>query len=157
MTGKMKFVLPLLAVVLLLTLAAVWFLGKNEPTASGPSPRGIAEHEALNLDISTDHIANIETCRSDSFTGVYEVFTKDLESDRFELLVNSVQVNAGEFKMELLLDGEVVHTFANNQPTQRFLLQDATGRISLRITGEGADFTFDYYIYSFHIHSYSVN
>lgn len=154
MTGKLKILLPILAVVLLLVLVAVWFLGGNEPS---PSPRGVAGHEALNLDISTDPIANIKTCHSDSFTGVYEVFTKEVTDDRFEMVLNYAEIDAGELKMELCLDGEVVHTFVSNRLTQKFLLENVTGTVSLRITGEGAAFQFEYYIYTFHIQQYSLD
>ena len=157
--NKMKIVFFMLAVVLLLAVAATWFLRDPAPNTGGgenPAPRGITA-EALNLDVHKDNIANTETYRSDDFTGSYDVFSRELADDRFELVINEARLDAGEFKMELCLDGEVVHTFVNNRLTQTFLLEDVTGTVSLRITGEGAAFQFEYYIYTFHIQQYSLD
>ena len=159
MSGKIKILLPVLAILLLIAMVAIWFLGNHLPGLGGaenPTPRGITP-EALNLDVHKDNIANTETYRSDDFTGSYEVFSRELADDRFELVINEARLDAGELKMELCLDGEVVHTFVSNRLTQKFLLENVTGTVSLRITGQSADFQFEYYIYTFHIQQYSLD
>ncbi len=169
MNGKMKIVIPVLAVVLLLAVTAIWFLrdngghiqdtnGANDYSLHTITDDNIRKLNtgALNVDVQTDTIGQ-KTYLSDCFTGVYEVFAEDLVAERFEIVVNNAEVNAGNFKMVLCVDDEIVHTFANNQPTQKFLLEEATGTVSLRIAGESADFMFDYYIYNFEVHEFSMN
>ena len=99
----------------------------------------ILEHENL--------IGETITYESNCFTGVSEVFYENVITNRFEITVNHARVDAGNFKMVLCVDDEIVHVFALNELTQTFVLENVKGTISLRIAGESADFMFDYNYY----------
>ena len=87
------------------------------------------------------------TYSSKKFTGVYEVFSTNIITNRYEITVNHARVDAGNFRMVLCVDNEIIHEFALNELTQTFVLENVRGTISLRIAGESADFIFDYYVY----------
>ena len=87
------------------------------------------------------------TYSSKKFTGVYEVFSTNIITNRYEITVNHARVDAGNFRMVLCVDNEIIHEFALNELTQTFVLENVRGTISLRIAGESADFMFDYYVY----------
>ena len=89
-------------------------------------------------------IADTVTYKSNKFSGVSEVFSENIIANRFEITVNHARVDAGNFKMVLCVDDEIVHTFALNELTQTFVLEDVCGTVSLRIAGESAKFQFDY-------------
>ena len=101
---------------------------------------------ALNVNKHEALVGDTVTYDSDCFTGVYEIYTANRITNRFEITVNHATVNAGNFKMVLCLDNEIVHTFTLNELTQTFVLEDVAGTISLRIAGESAEFSFDYYV-----------
>lgn len=92
-------------------------------------------------------IADTVTYKSNKFSGVSEVFSENIITNRFEITVNHARVDAGNFKMVLCVDDEIVHTFALNELTQTFVLEDVCGTVSLRIAGESARFQFDYMVY----------
>lgn len=102
---------------------------------------------ALNITESEKLLGNTATYQSKKFTGVYEVFTTNIITNRFEITVNHARINAGNFKMVLCVDDEIIHIFTLNELTQTFVLENVKGTVSLRIAGESADFMFDYYIY----------
>lgn len=102
---------------------------------------------ALNITEHEELVGETVTYKSDCFTGVYEVFRENMVTNRFEITVNHAKVSAGNFKMVLCVDDEIVHTFTLNELTQNFVLEDVNGTVSLRIAGESADFQFDYFIY----------
>lgn len=87
------------------------------------------------------------TYKSNCFTGVYEVYSENMITNRFEIVINHAEVKAGNFKMVLCLNDEIAHIFSLNELTQSFVLENVKGTVSLRIAGESADFMFDYYIY----------
>ncbi len=101
---------------------------------------------ALNVTESNDIIGDTVTYKSKKFTGVYEVYYTNIITNRFEITVNHARVDKGNFKMVLLVDNEIVHTFALNELTQTFVMEDVRGTVSLRIAGESAKFQFDYYV-----------
>lgn len=102
---------------------------------------------ALNVTESEDIIGDTVTYKSNKFTGVYEVFSENIITNRFEITVNHTRVEAGNFKMVLCVDDEIVNTFTLNELTQTFVLENVRGTVSLRIAGESAKFQFDYMTY----------
>lgn len=102
---------------------------------------------ALNVTESEDIIGDSVTYKSDKFTGVYEVYSTNTVTNRLEVRVDHARVDAGNFKMVLCVDDEIVHTFALNELMQTFVLEDVKGYVSLRIAGESADFMFTYRVY----------
>lgn len=89
-------------------------------------------------------IGDTVTYKTNKFSGVAEVFHENIITNRFEITVNHARVDAGNFKMVLCVDDEIVHTFALNELSQIFVLEDVRGTVSLRIAGESAKFQFDY-------------
>ena len=157
---KIKKILPIVAAIVLVAVAAVWFLGdglKHIEDTNGAdnfelqtiTDKNIIEMDigSLNVNTSTDSIGNTETYSSNRFTGVYEVFTTNIITNRFEITVNHARVDSGNFKMVLCVNDEIVHVFKLNELTQTHVLENVKGTVSLRIAGESADFMFDYAIY----------
>ena len=157
---KLKKFLPLLAAVALIVVAVIWFTGSNlEHIADTNGPDDFTlqtitddnirnrDIGALNVGQSTSLVSDTVTYSSKKFTGVYEVFTENIVTNRYEITVNHARVDAGNFKMVLCVDDEIVHEFTLNTLSQTFVLEHVNGTVSLRIAGESADFMFDYYVY----------
>jgi len=155
-----KKILPIIAAIAIIGIAAVWFLGSDlehiedtngadNYTLQTITDENICNRDigALNVKTKTGILNDVVTYKSDCFTGVYEVFTENIVTNRYEITVNHASVNAGNFKMVLCIDDEIVHVFELNELTQTFLMEDVAGTVSLRIAGESADFMFDYYVY----------
>lgn len=156
----MKKLISAVFAIVLIVIAVFWFSGDDlnhiEDTngASNYSLQTITDENIRNLDIGALNIVKHDnligetvTYQSDCFTGVYELFRENIVTNHFEITINHAQVNAGNFKMVLCIDDEIVHTFALNELTQTFILEDVAGTVSLRIAGESADFMFDYFVY----------
>lgn len=157
---KLKKILPLLAAVALIVVAVIWFTGSDlEHIADTNGPDDFTlqtitddnirnrDMGALNVGQSTSLVSDTVSYSSKKFTGVYEVFTENIITNRYEITVNHARVDAGNFKMVLCVDDEIVHEFTLNTLSQTFVLEHVNGTISLRIAGESADFMFDYYVY----------
>lgn len=157
---KLKKFLPLLAAVALIVVAVIWFTGsKLEHIADTNGPDDFTlqtitddnirnrDIGALNVGQSTSLVSDTVSYSSKKFTGVYEVFTQNIVTNRYEITVNHARVDAGNFKMVLCVDDEIVHEFTLNTLSQTFVLEHVNGTVSLRIAGESADFMFDYYVY----------
>lgn len=160
MNEKLKKPFPLLAAVALIVVAVIWFTGSNlEHIADTNGPddftlQTITDDNICNRDIgalnvgqSTSLVSDTVSYSSKKFTGVYEVFTENIVTNRYEITVNHARVDAGNFKMVLCVDDEIVHEFTLNTLSQTFVLEHVNGTVSLRIAGESADFMFDYYVY----------
>lgn len=91
-------------------------------------------------------IGETQTYYANKFTGVVEIYGENLITNCFQITVNHAAVDAGNFRMVLLVDDEIVHDFTLNELTQTFVLENVSGYVSLRIAGESASFNFDYYI-----------
>ena len=160
MNEKLKKLFPLLAAAVLIVVAVIWFTGSNlEHIADTNGPDDFTlqtitddnirnrDIGALNVGQSTSLVSDTVTYSSKKFTGVYEVFTENIVTNRYEITVNHARVDAGNFKMVLCVDDEIVHEFTLNTLSQTFVLEHVNGTVSLRIAGESADFMFDYYVY----------
>lgn len=101
---------------------------------------------AMGLETSTDSVSNTTTYSSDKFTGVEEIYGKNIWGNRLEITINHAKVDSGNFKVVLLENDKIVHEFALNELSQSYVLENPDGYISLRIAGESADFMLDYYI-----------
>ncbi len=160
MNEKIKKIIPLVCAVVLVAVCVVLFLkdgmehiedtnGPDDFTLQVITDDNIRKMDmgALNVGKSTSFLTGeTVTYSSEKFTGVYEVFSQNIITNRYEITVNHARVDAGNFKMVLLVDDEIVHEFALNELTQTFVLEDVRGTVSLRIAGESADFQFDYYV-----------
>lgn len=160
MNEKIKKIIPLVCAVVLVVVAVFWFLDsdlKHIEDTNGPDDftlQTITDENIVSRDMGALNVGKKKglltgdtvTYHSDCFTGVYEVYGENIITNRYEITVNHARVDAGNFKMVLLVDDEIVHTFTLNELTQTFVLEDVRGFVSLRIAGESADFQFDYYV-----------
>ena len=155
---KAKKLLFTVVAILLIAIAVVWFLGDNmrhiEDTngADNFELQTITDENICNLDMGSLNVNvsesfNTTTYKSGCFSGVYEVFSENIITNRYEITVNHARVDSGNFKMVLCVNDEIVHTFALNELTQTYVLENVNGNVSLRIAGESADFMFDYVVY----------
>ncbi|MBE6607909.1 MAG: hypothetical protein E7633_05105 [Ruminococcaceae bacterium] len=146
--------------VILIAGAAVWWMLNNsidhiEDTNGGDdySLCTISDENIINRDIgskglteSYDSISGTTTYSSKKYTGVDEIYGINISATRFEITVHHAQVDSGNFKIVLLVDDEIVHTFNLNELTQTYVMENVSGYVSLRIAGESAEFMFDYYV-----------
>ena len=155
---KAKKLLFTVVAIVLIAIAAIWFLGDNmshiEDTngADNFELQTITDENICNLDMGSLNVNVSEsfgtaTYKSGCFSGVYEVFSENVITNRYEITVNHARVDSGNFKMVLCVNDEIVHTFALNELTQTYVIENVTGNVSLRIAGESADFMFDYVVY----------
>ena len=161
MSEKFKKILLGAACVLMVAVAAVWFLSDGltkhiEDTNGDKSFKlvTITDSNIINMDIgsmglkeTSGYITGTKTYSSNKFSGVAEIYGSNIYGNRFEITVNHARVDSGNFKIVLLEDDKIVHEFTLNELTQTYTLENPSGYISLRIAGESADFQFDYAIY----------
>lgn len=157
---KLKKVLIGIAAVLVAVLCVKWFVldgAKHIEDTNGDSNytlQEITDENIINRDIgtvggpneTTDNITNTTTYYSEKFTGVDEIFGENITANRFEITVNHAKVESGNFKMVLLQNDEIMHEFTLNELTQTYVLENVSGYVALRIAGESANFTFDYFL-----------
>ena len=157
---KLKKAVSFALVVALVAVGFLWF-GKTNlehiEDTNGPENYALqvlTDDNIRKLDVGARNVGqstsfltgDTVTYSSKKFTGVYEVFSTNIITNRYEIIVNHARVDAGNFKMVLCVDNEIIHEFALNELTQSFVLENVRGTISLRIAGESADFMFDYYV-----------
>ena len=159
LSEKTKKILTVIAAVVMVAVAAVWFLNSNlehiEDTngADNYTLQTIKDSNIINMDIGAmglktrkNKITRTTTYSSNKFTGVAEIYGQNIYGNRIEFTINHARVDAGNFKIVLLEDDEIVHEFTLNELTQTYVLKNPSGYISLRVAGESADFQLDYVV-----------
>ncbi len=144
-------------VIVFIVVFAVWMFSSGiehiEDTngADNYNLQQITDYNIINMDVGALNVGRKKSAISDTvtysskkFTGVTDIFTKNMVANRFDITVNHAAVKSGNFKMVLVYNDEIVHEFKLNELTQDFTLENVKGTISLRIAGESADFMFDY-------------
>ena len=101
---------------------------------------------ALNLSETRDVLSNMPVYSSEKFTGVSEIYMTNIIGNRFDITVYNMVVNAGNFKIVLVHNDEIIHEFKLNELTETYTLKNPEGTVALRIAGESADFEFSYAI-----------
>jgi len=108
----------------------------------------IIRHEmgCLNLNQSEGLLSDTITYSSDKFTGVSELYRSEeiVFSTGVSVTVNHAAVDAGNFRIVLVHEDQIIHEFALNELSQTHILEDFKGRFSLVIAGESADFSLDF-------------
>ena len=97
-----------------------------------------------NLTKETSVLSSLPEYSSKKFTGVAELYTTNIIGNRFDITLYNTWVEAGNFKVVLVHNDEIVHEFALNEISQHYTLENPKGTVSLRIAGESADFTLCY-------------
>ena len=96
---------------------------------------------ALNV-VTKTGLNGIVTVSSDRFSGVYEVlYNNYIGPYDFVLQLHSFTVSSGNFEMCIVHGDEIVAVIEPGQPVN-YLLEDISGRVSLVIAGESAEFSF---------------
>ena len=101
---------------------------------------------ALNLSETRSVLSNMPVYSSEKFTGVSEIYMTNIIGNRFDITVYNMVVNAGNFKIVLVHNDEIIHEFKLNELTETYTLKNPEGAVALRIAGESADFEFSYAI-----------
>ena len=101
---------------------------------------------AINLRKTEGIITDTTTYSSEKYTGVSEIYGENIITNRYVIHMNHARVDAGNFRIVLVVDDEIVHDFTLNELTQTYVLEDVSGYVALRIAGESADFQFDYWV-----------
>ncbi|MBQ7875552.1 MAG: hypothetical protein IJ306_10455 [Oscillospiraceae bacterium] len=111
----------------------------------------ITDENIINLDMGSlggprkhKELFSNTTYSAEKFSGVCEIYGENIVANRMEFYVNHAEVNAGNFRIVIVVDDEIVHDFTLNELTQSYVLEDVSGYVALRIAGESADFEFDY-------------
>jgi len=92
---------------------------------------------------SFSSLTNTTTYHSGKFSGVEVIHQSDIWATGLTVQVYDYHVEAGNFRLVLLLDDEIVHEFVpNGEPIQTCTLGKIDGLLSLRIAGESADYSF---------------
>lgn len=163
MPKKKKDILILVLAVVFVAVVAVMFLSGDissiEDTngAEDTSLTTITDENIIALDMGALNAASVSVSEADlagftfssfvkissnNFSGVHEVLYNYyvLPSD-FVLDLSGFTVDGGNFKMVVVHDDQIVATLEPGE-TVNYCLEDVTGRVSLRIAGESADYTF---------------
>lgn len=149
-----------LLVVVLFVAGVVWMLlagPEHIEDSNGPDDYSLVELTDRNIirqdtgavggpNVREDLIGDTTTYYAKKFTGVAEIYGENLFATRLTITVNHAQVTEGNFRIVLLVDDKIVHDFALNELTQSYVLEDVNGYVSLRIAGESAAFSLDYYV-----------
>ena len=99
---------------------------------------------ALNLNQTKNILSEMPEYSSEKYTGVSEIYKNNIVSNRFDITVYNLRVDAGNFRVVLVHNDEIVHEFKNNELMQSYTLKNPNGTVSLRIAGESSDFSFSF-------------
>ena len=147
----------ILALILTLMFAlALTGCGVEIPDENGPDDFNLATitvDNIVNMDLGCsgysvspgseddNYMFKTTKIKGKEFSGVDELYSTNLvgKSD-ITVYLNNISVESGNFKVLVLLDGEIVHEFNNQEMLQECELKDVNGHFSVRIAGETAKF-----------------
>ena len=143
----MKKAISLLLTALLLCALTACGSVKIEDT-NGPddlSLNTITDQNILKLDLPSGGYgvrttSNLATCYGKEFSGVTEILSTNLIAGTFAVDLMDFTVTGGNFRMVVVNDGKIVADIAPG--TERISIDDLKGRISIRVAGGGADYSF---------------
>lgn len=152
-----KKIFTFIGVVAFIAVFALWMLGSDlehiEDT-NGPDIYKLQQINdsniikmdmgALNVTQAEELFNNLPTFKSKKFTGVYELYKTNLVGNRFDITLYNTTVNAGNFRVVLVYNDEIVHEFKLNELSETYTLENPKGTVALRIAGESADFKLSY-------------
>lgn len=99
---------------------------------------------AMNLSKKKSALSNLPEYSSKKFTGVEELYLTNIVGNRLDITLYNLWVEAGNLKVVLVYNDEIVHEFKLNELIQSYTLEKPNGTVALRIAGESADFTLSY-------------
>lgn len=155
MRAKTKNVLWIVFAVAVVVVCGIWFLtdgAEHIEDTNGPdndalttiTDQDIIDREmgCLGLEKTTNNLTRTVKFHSGKFTGIYEVMWTDvLFSTGQSIEVLDFEVNAGNFKMVVLHEGEIAAVIEPDALATADL-GEIKGNVSLVIAGESADFSF---------------
>lgn len=162
---------PLLfaAALVMVVAALIWmFIGGVEHVEDTNGPdnynlQTIRDHEIVEMSTGAlggpKRSQNVLTGDSihfsaEKFTGVYEILYDNLlgKSD-FWISLTNYEITGGNFKMVVVHDDRIVATLEPGLMVD-YRLEDVSGRVSLRIAGESAAFSFYMSTTEYDLHSH---
>ena len=166
---KTKKVLAIIAAVVLVAVAAVWFIQDGTThieDTNGPddfSVQTITDQQII--DRSVGSIGGPTISRSiltgdavefsaEKFTGVYEIlYDNFIGKSDFDLSLLNYEIRGGNFKLVVVHEDKIV---AELEPDVfvDYRLEDISGYISLRIVGESASFKFAMTEFDYDMHNH---
>ena len=99
---------------------------------------------AKNISETQSVLSSLPEYSSKKFTGVYEIYRTNIVANRFDITLYNTMVDAGNLRIVLVHNDEIVHEFALNEVSQTYTLENPKGTVSLRVAGESADFELCY-------------
>lgn len=102
---------------------------------------------AMGLEKSTSKLSNRITYSSDCFSGVDELHMAQYFASSMVITVHDPRVTAGNLRLVVLVDDEIVHDFPLNEGDQTCELQVTSGTVAIRLAGESAEFSLSIDIY----------
>lgn len=142
--------------VVLVAVAVIWFMsdgiehiedtnGADDTSLTTITDQQIIDKsiDALNVGTRTGFINGMVEISSKKFTGVYEVlYNNYIGSSDFMLDLCDFTVSGGNFKMCVVHDGKIVAVLEPDALVE-YTLENISGRVSLVIAGESAEFSFE--------------
>ena len=154
---RLKKLLFIVGIVVFVAVFGVSMLTKSidhiEDTngAENYSLQEITDYNIINMDIGAKNfsesksvLSGLPEYSSKKFTGVAEVYRTNIVANRFDITLYNTCVNAGNLRIVLVHNDEIVHEFKLNELIQSYTLENPKGTVSLRVAGESADFEFTY-------------
>lgn len=84
---------------------------------------------------------------SKCFSGVQDLYHSNYFSSTLHITVRDPRVTAGNLRLVLVAEDEIVHEFPLNAGDQTYELRDFTGHVAIRLAGESAEFSLSFEIY----------
>ena len=102
---------------------------------------GFSSYDHSPPDDTPEYMNEPTNFESSQFSGVIEVYNRDLDVDSVKIILGSHNLSSGNLCVSVLLDNEIIYKFNNEEYNQEFSLDNVEGNMSIRIAGESADFS----------------
>lgn len=96
---------------------------------------------------STSSSDGTTTCKAKTMSGVVELYEGKRENEGIKIDVSS-EITKGNARLVLVFNDEIVHDFDLNGKDQSFVMENVTGKFSLRIAGESTGYSVTYTVYT---------
>ncbi len=95
---------------------------------------------------STSTGNNKTTSKAKTMSGVVELYEGKLKNESFKIVVSN-EISKGNARLVLVFNDEIVHDFDLNSKDQSFVLNNATGKVYLKIAGESTGYSVTHTVY----------
>lgn len=142
-----KFITIMLATVLVLSLAGCKFVSYEDTNGDEDFSLQTLTEADITSNITTysqvmgtkTQINNETSYSAKNMSGIIRIYEANIRDRDLEIQLSS-KVSKGNARLVLMVGNEIVHDFDLNDDNQVFTLENCTGKVSLRIAGESAEF-----------------